>query len=121
MDASAAVKGDVAENGSSRIIGLLDGPGEPRLYMSRVGAVEVAAGIFGKVRSGQTDMEEATSAVVRLKSDLETVYEIVEIGASTTERAMDIARVHQLRAYDCLQLATYYCCKNREASPGWSR
>lgn len=56
FDASAAVKGYVAERGSSRILELLGGDAEHRLYLSRVGMVEVAAGIFGKVRAGESEI-----------------------------------------------------------------
>ncbi len=106
FDASAAVKGYVAEQGSSRVLELLGGDAEHRLYLSRVGMVEVVAGIFGKVRVGESEMEEALSAVDRLKEDVDNIYRIVEVSPATADTAIEMAEKHRLRAYDCMQLAT---------------
>jgi uncharacterized protein len=38
--------------------------------------------------------------------DGENIYRIVEIRPVTTDRAIELAKRHRLRAYDCLQLAT---------------
>ncbi len=118
LDASAAVKGYVAERGSPRVVGLLENVAGSELYLSRIGTVEVAAGIFGKVKSRETDIEEATSAVNRLKTDLEDIYRIIEVSASTTERAIEAAEKYRLRAYDCLQLATAVLLQEQRALAG---
>ncbi len=106
MDASAAVKGYVEERGSDRIVALLDRAAEHELYISRICIVEVAAGILGKVRTGEAAFEEAVSYVRVFLGDLEDMYQVVEVDAVTTEKAVEVAQNHLLRAYDCLQLAT---------------
>ncbi len=106
LDASAAVKGYVSERGSRRVVQLLEGDAGYELYLSRIGSVEIAAAIFGKVRAGEARSEEALSAVTRLRADVDAVYRIVEVDPTTAERAIEVAARHRLRAYDCLQLAT---------------
>lgn len=106
LDASAAVKGYVEERGSDRIVALLDRAAEHELYISRICIVEVAAGILGKVRTGEAAFEEAVSYVRVFLGDLEDMYQVVEVDAVTTEKAVEVAQNHLLRAYDCLQLAT---------------
>lgn len=103
LDASAAVKACVEEPGSERVESLLEGSGE--VYLSRVGPVEVAAAIFRKVSAGEMEAEEASFAVGQLRSDVERIYQIMEVGKVVAERAMRVAERHRLRGYDCLQLA----------------
>lgn len=106
LDASAAVKGYVEERGSDRIVALLDCEAEHELYISRIGIVEVAAGILGKARTGEVAFEEAVSCVRVFRGDLGDVYQVVEVSPIVTEKALEVAQNHLLRAYDCLQLAT---------------
>lgn len=106
MDASAVVKGYVEERGSDRVIALLDHVAEYERYISRICIVEVAAGILGKARTGEVDYEEAVSSVRVFLGELEDIYRVVEVDAITTEKAVEVAQSHLLRAYDCLQLAT---------------
>lgn len=103
LDASAAVKAYSEEAGADRVEEVLNG--DAGVYLSRVGIVEVVAAIFGKTRTGEMGYEDAVSAAGEFTDDLD-IYRIIEVSASTTERAMEIARIHRLRAYDCLQLAT---------------
>lgn len=106
LDASAAVKGYVAERGSERVLQLLEENAGHELYLSRIGVVEIAAAIFGKVKAGEARSEEALLAVARLRADTQDVYWIVEVDPATADRAVEVAERHRLRAYDCLQLAT---------------
>ena len=59
LDASAAGKGYVAEWGSERVLRLLEGDAEHELYLSRLGMVEIASAIFGKVKAGETRSDSA--------------------------------------------------------------
>jgi predicted nucleic acid-binding protein len=58
------------------------------------------------VATGETELEEALFAVDRLKSDTHGTYAIIEVVTEMSDRAVEIAEKHRLRAYDCLQLAT---------------
>lgn len=103
LDASAAVKAYSEEAGADVVEDVLNGTAD--IYLSRVGIVEVVAAIFGKTRSGESGYEDAVAAAGEFAEDLNS-YRIVEVSAPSTERATEIARIHRLRAYDCLQLAS---------------
>ncbi len=118
LDASAAVKGYVAERGAEEVLRLLDPEEGHELYLSRVGVVEIAAALFGRVRTGETSFEGARAAVSRLREDLGDVYEIVEVDPVTASRACEVAERHLLRAYDCLQLATALLLQEQRTDGG---
>lgn len=94
------------ERGSDKIVALLGPAAEHELYVSRICIVEVAAGILGKVRTGEADFEEAVSYVRVFLGDLEDMYQVAEVDAVTTEKAVEVAQNHLLSAYNCLQLST---------------
>jgi uncharacterized protein len=104
LDASAAVKAYSEERGADRVEEILNRGTE--LYLSRVGIVEVVATFFKKTKTGEMQVEEAIAATEDFRSDVEGVYQIIEIAPATTEKAIKIAEKHRLRAYDCLQLAS---------------
>ncbi len=104
LDASAAVKAYSEERGADRVEEILEHGTE--IHMSRVCVVEVAAAFFGKTKTGEMRMEEAVAALEEFRSDVENIYRIAEVGPVTTNRAVEVAERHHLRAYDCLQLAT---------------
>ena len=106
LDASAAVKGYVAERGSRRMLQLLEEGPDHDLYLSRIGTVEVAAALFRRATAGGTQPGEVSSAMSRLREDIQDLYRIVEFSVATAEQAIKVAERHRLRAYDCLQLAT---------------
>ena len=118
LDASAAVKGYVAERGAEEVLRLLDPEEGHELYLSRIGAVEIAAALFGRVRTGETSFEGARAAVSRLREDLADVYEVVEMDPITADRACEVAERHLLRAYDCLQLATALLLQEQRTDAG---
>lgn len=116
LDASAAVKAYVEEPGSERVESLLEGSGE--VYLSRVGPVEVSAAIFRKVSAGEMEADEASLAVGWLRSDMEFVYQVMEVGEVVAERAMRVAERHRLRGYDCLQLACVLLLNEHRSGAG---
>ena len=105
MDASAAVKAHYEERGNERVAKIIDDGTE--VYLSRVGIVEIVAAFFGKTKTGEMSIDEAVSATAELGRDIsEGMFQIVEVDPVTSDRAVEVARRHRLRAYDCLQLAT---------------
>lgn len=63
-------------------------------------------------------MEEAAASLEDFRSDVEDVYRVIEVGPATSERAIEVARDHRLRAYDCLQLATALLLEGQRARAG---
>ncbi len=118
MDSSAAVKGYVEEAGSEQVGRLLEPSEDREVYISRVGPVEIAAALFRKVKAGELDREDARLAMEQLRSDLDSLYQVVEVGAFVADRAMEMAERHGLRGYDCLQLACAVILKEKRAAVG---
>jgi predicted nucleic acid-binding protein len=104
LDASIAIKAYSEEPGADCVEEVLDSRAD--IYLSRVGVVEVAAAFFGKTKTGVMQVEEAVSALKEFRLDVDSVYRVIEVGAVTSDRAIEVAKNHHLRAYDCLQLAT---------------
>ena len=119
LDASAAVKGYVAERGSEKVLNLLSPEEGHELYLSRVGVVEIAAALFGRVTADEVSLEDARAAVARLLNEVEnTSYRVVELVPATSERAVEVAERHFLRAYGCLQLATALLLQEQRTGRG---
>ncbi len=116
LDASAAVKGYVAERGSRRMLQLLEEGPDHDLYLSRIGTVEVAAALFRRATAGGTQPGEVSSAMSRLREDIQDLYRIIEFSVATAEQAIKVAERYRLRAYDCLQLATALLLQEQRAS-----
>ncbi|MDP8951343.1 MAG: type II toxin-antitoxin system VapC family toxin [Actinomycetota bacterium] len=91
LDASAAIKGYAAEQGSRRLLQLIEEGADHALYLSWVGVVEVAAALFGKAKTGELEPEQAASAVALLREDASSVYRIVEVDSAVAERAIEVA------------------------------
>lgn len=104
LDSSAVVKGYAAEQGSERIVQLLEEGAEHELYLSRIGMVEMAAALFSKVKTGELEIGRTVSAVALLREDVDAVYQVVEVDPVTAEEAIEVAERHELPAYNCLQL-----------------
>lgn len=118
LDTSAAVKAYSEEWGSDRVEEILN-LGE-EIYLSRVGIVEVAAAIFGKTKTGAMQVGEAVITLEELRRDVQDVYKIVEVDPATADRAIEAAERHQLRAYDCLQLATALLLQGQRDALGFT-
>ncbi len=116
LDASAAVKGYVAERGSRRMLQLLEEGPDHDLYLSRIGTVEVAAALFRRATAGGAQPGEVSSAMSRLREDIQDLYWIIEFSVATAEQAIKVAERYRLRAYDCLQLATALLLQEQRAS-----
>ena len=106
LDASATVKGYVAERGSHKALQIRAEGTDHELHLSRIGVVEVFAALYGRASVSGVNPEEVSIAAARLREDVRGLYEIVEFGIVTAERSVEVAERHRLRAYDCLQLAT---------------
>jgi predicted nucleic acid-binding protein len=116
LDASSAVKGYVAERGSSRMLQILEEGVNHELYLSRIGTVEVAAALFRRTMAGGAQPEDVLSAMNRLREDIQNVYRVVELSVAMAEQAIKVAEQHRLRAYDCMQLATVLLLQEQRAS-----
>lgn len=120
LDASAAVKGYVAERGSSKVLQILDGSTDHELHLGRISVIEVFAALYRRASVTGGDTEEISVAVAQLREDVRGLYKIIESGIATAERSVEVAEGHRLRAYDCLQLATALLLQEQRVAFGLS-
>ncbi len=111
-DSSALVKLYANEHGSATIRAL-DGP----IIVSSLARVEVPAAIWRKYRIGELDADDAAVLVQDFESDyfqtdLDTPRYIVMSTDQVLDHAARIAAVHQLRAYDAVQLGSALCARD---------
>jgi len=76
-----------------------------RLIVSRLAHIEVASAIIRRGRQSAGAAQAMTSALGSLESEIDSDFDVVEFTAPVTSRAMDLVRVHGLRAADAIQLA----------------
>ena len=120
LDSSALVKRYVAEVGTSWIQGLADPTSRNRLIIARITQVEVAGALARREREGSLDPDAISQVLDTLRHDLDTQYQVVELDPSIAEAATQLVRLHPLRAYDAVQLASgqqVYTAFAQDANP----
>jgi predicted nucleic acid-binding protein len=106
FDTSALVKRHVIEVGSPWVKSLIRAKAAQAIYIARITAVEVTSAITRRQRGGHLSPAQAGAMLGHFRRHLAQRYIIVELTHSLLADAMPLARVHGLRAYDAVQLAT---------------
>ena len=106
LDSSVLVKRYVAEVGTSWIQRLADPTSRNQLIIARITQVEVAGALARRERERFLDSDAISQALDTLRYDLDTQYQVVELDPGVAEAAAQLVRVHPLRAYDAVQLAS---------------
>jgi predicted nucleic acid-binding protein len=104
VDASALIKRYVNEAGSSWVQSLLM-PATVRIYVARIGSVEVVAALTRLAKGGHISLADAVKNIAAFRHDLSAQYVAVPVNRQTVSFAMDLAEKHALRGYDAVQLA----------------
>jgi hypothetical protein len=105
LDSSALVKRYVRESGSAWIHALFDAAFDHEMFIAGVTGVEMVAAIARRARGGSISATDATATCRRIRSDLTTDYQVIEMTERLLSRAMTLAETHGLRGYDAVQLA----------------
>lgn len=106
LDSSALVKRYVAEPGTPWVQRVADPTSRNRLIIARITQVEVAGALARREREGFLDSSAISQALDTLRYDLDTQYQVVELDPGVAEAATQLVRLHPLRAYDAVQLAS---------------
>lgn len=106
LDTSAIVKRYVAETGSAFITQRTDATSGNEIWLSTVPCVEIVAALYRRVRIGSLTSAEAAAAEQNFRQDLHGVLLLWDVTPSILSQAMALAKLHALRAYDSIQLAT---------------
>ena len=104
LDTTTLVKRYAQETGTEWVIALADAAAQD-LYTVRVAGPEMIAALFRKARTKEAPLEEAKRAADNFREDWLAQYLILEVSASVTSLAMDLAEKHALRGYDSVHLA----------------
>ena len=106
LDTSALVKRYVAETGSAFITQITDSAIGNEIWISTITCVEIVAAFYRRVRIGSLTNAEAAAAEQNFRQDLHGVLRLWDVTPSILSQAMALAKLHSLRAYDSIQLAT---------------
>ena len=113
FDSSALVKRYVRENGSERVMALLD---EVNPATSRFSPIEIASAFARRCREGRLGHSLRHRMLRELDQDLESFY-LVELVPEVVLTARDLWGRSRLRAADALQLASSMVLQRRVGSP----
>jgi len=105
FDTSALVKRHVTEAGSLWVKSLVRAKAGHTLYIARITAVEVTSAITRRQHSGDLSPAQAGAILGHFRRHLLQRYRVIELTPILFNNAMAVARKHQLRAYDAVQLA----------------
>lgn len=105
FDASGIVKRYVNEAGSTWVQGQADPAAGHRIYLTRIGRVEVTAAIARRGKGPLPPGVTVASLLTQFRYDLAHQYIISEITPALLLEAERLAEIHALRGYDAVQLA----------------
>jgi predicted nucleic acid-binding protein len=120
LDTSALVKRYVAETGTDWITGLTDLPAANICWKSSITPIELLAALYLRVRTGNLTLAEAGGAEQKFRQELTTHFQVIALLPAVINRAMELVRIHPLRAYDAVQLATALYLNSQHTSLGLS-
>lgn len=106
LDSSALVKRYPSESGSAWTIALTDPLNRHSIVVVEISRVEIAAALAARHRaaSGITRVERDRLFGLLVRHNT-IEYEVVPVGTSIVDRAMELTQKHRLRGYDAVQLA----------------
>lgn len=105
VDSSALLKRYVQEVGISWVRGVTRSKPDSYIYIARITSVEVTSAIARR-RAGKTLLPARASSILsRFRRHLAGRDNVLEISPDLMSNAMRLANLHELRAYDAVQLA----------------
>ncbi len=105
LDTSAVVKYYVLEQGRPFVANLYDPRHGHALYIAQVTLVEAVASICRKAREKSITPTERDALIDTFRTDSDNTYSVILLTTALCTAAGDLCRIHQLRAYDAMQLA----------------
>lgn len=105
LDSSAVVKRYISETGTAWVVSVSDPTAGNELFVASVTGIEVVSAISRRRIGGTIDASTATAALAQFRHDFANQYQTVEVSDTVVARAMALAEVHGLRAYDAVQLS----------------
>ncbi|MBI5668247.1 MAG: type II toxin-antitoxin system VapC family toxin [Chloroflexi bacterium] len=106
LDSSALVKRYIVETGTMWIRSITAPDTSNTIVIAHITQAEVVSGAMRRKREGL--ITSRTARAIRLLMDRHSSreYRVVGLTAQVMQRAEDLLEIHQLRAYDSVQLAS---------------
>lgn len=105
FDTSALVKLYVEEEGTARVIGLIESSAGFRAVILDIAPIEARSAIRRREREGDISRSEADRILRRIDDDAASFFEVLPSSAAVIQEAARLLDRHPLRAYDAMQLA----------------
>ena len=112
LDTSAIVKRYILEQGQSLLLDICDPEKGHELYISQAAIVEVVATFCRKRREKILTDDERDELITLFREDTHEEYGLKPVTTDIYIAAGNLCRVHQLRAYDAVQLACVLDLRN---------
>jgi len=118
LDTSALVKQYLAERGSDWIRSLLSISQPPQVFTSHLTIVEATCALARRRREETLSCDDYLRALEALDYDMVYRYNILDVTPEVIDGACRLAKVHPLRAYDAVQLASALFANSQLVSLG---
>lgn len=115
VDSSALVKRYVREEGTDRVLELMDAG--HRLIVSRLALVEITSASVRRARTGDLSQDAMNSILATLESEFRARFDVIELRGAVITRATDLIRSHALRTADAIQLACAVVARGGSETP----
>lgn len=115
IDSSAFLKLYIQEEGSSRMMSLVQGLDRHEIVILDISLVESRSALRRKQRTGEISLAEADSLLGRIHGDAESRYRVETSASEMLRNAARLIGSHPLRTYDAVQLAG--CLAVRSSAP----
>lgn len=107
IDSSAVVKRYAPEKGSEWVKSIVEPAEGNTIYLGQIGVVEIAAALSRKARTQELNQDDYEAALWLFLMDVRNEeYVIVPLNDHVVELAVNLTRLHPLRGYDAVHLAT---------------
>ncbi len=122
LDTSALVKRYVTEFGSNWVIAQCQPKAGNTIVISQAALVEAVAAFCRKTREQSIEQRiseaERDRNITLFKRDVRRQYTTVRVTSTVYDRAGNLCRIHRLRAYDAVQLASALLIRSKLAVIG---
>jgi predicted nucleic acid-binding protein len=105
FDSSALTKCYIKEVGSAWVRGIAAPASGNDLHVLQIAEVEVTSAIVRSRKAGSLSPTAASAALTQLQHDLAKDYIVLDITDRLLVSAISLVQIHELRAYDAVQLA----------------
>ena len=95
----------VAENGSERMVEMLQRQSPGSISISRLAIVEATSALVRRARQREFSEDDLNAALNLLNEDV-IEFHVLEVGGAVVLRAVGLIRKHALRAADAIHLAS---------------